>query len=94
MDVYTDDSRRKIDCVVSVRLEERILVIDSRCEERNVATLYETVSRLFVGIQAWLRLTPYDSPAIWKGRPSNLLKCAKKMATKAAISWAASSVVL
>lgn len=40
------------------------------------------------------QLTPYDSPAMWKGFPVNLLKCSKNMATNAAMSTAASSVVL
>lgn len=37
--------------------------------------------------------TPYDSPAMWNALPLNLLKCSKNMATKAAISLAASGVV-
>jgi len=38
-------------------------------------------------------LTAYDSPAIWKALPLNLLKFSKNIETKAAISTAASSVV-
>jgi len=39
-------------------------------------------------------LTPYDSPAMWNALPLNLLKFSKNIETKAAMSLAASSVVL
>lgn len=42
----------------------------------------------------YYKLTPYDSPAIWNGRPLNFGKCSKKIATKEAMSTAASAVVL
>jgi hypothetical protein len=42
---------------------------------------------------ASLARTPYDSPAMWKARPLNFVKFSKNIDTKAAMSFAASSVV-
>ena len=43
---------------------------------------------------AKVALTPKDSPAIWKARPLNFVKCSKNIAMKAEISLPASAMVL
>ena len=94
--IRTDDDRRKVDRCQAIPNEHGILVIHCRSKEWDIPSLYNapSVSAKFEYTTRNIEHTPYDSPAIWKARPLNEGKCSKKIATNAAMSWAACSEVL
>ncbi len=92
----TNHDGREIDWRQSCFSELCILIIYSCCEDRDVTTLVKDLSTCMpmMDLTEHQSLTAYDSPDIWNGRPLNLEKCSKNIATNAAISCPASIVVL
>ena len=90
---HTNDGRCQIDGSKTGCYQLCILVMNLCSKKWDVATLFGLSSEYIECMITSTELTPYDSPAMWRARPLNEEKFSKKIATNAAISLAASSVV-
>lgn len=90
---HTYDGRCQIDGSKTGSYQLCILVVNLCSKKWDIATLFRLSSEYIECMITSTEPTPYDSPAMWRARPLNEEKFSKKIATNAAISLAASSVV-